>query len=114
MYAFLRDPKTDIKQDFYKGYLLHLITDYYFYNYYFNKELLEVIKNEDTFHSDFDCTNKLLEDKYQIELPENIKKYTGYKNESTKYINIQKLIDFIEDISNLKLEEEIEKINLNK
>lgn len=114
MYAFLRDPKTNIKQDFYKGYLLHLLTDYYFYNYYFNKELLEVIKNEDTFHSDFDCTNKLLEEKYQIELSENIKKYTGYKNESPKYINIQKLIDFIEEMSNLNLEEEIEKINSKK
>ena len=111
IYKFLQDSKIDIEQDFYKGYLLHLLTDYYFYNYYFNKELLEVIKNKDTFHSDFDCTNKMLEEKYEIELPESIKKFTGYKNEKTKYIDVQKLVNFIEQISEINLSEEIELIN---
>ncbi len=111
MYEFLHDSKVDISKDFYKGYLLHLLTDYYFYNYCFNKELLEVIKNEDTFHSDFDCINKMLEEKYQIELSENIKKYTGYKQDIPKYINTKKLIDFIEKMSELNLEEQIELIN---
>lgn len=111
MCKFLQDPKIDIKQDFYKGYLLHLLTDYYFYNYYFNKELLEVIKNKDTFHSDFDCTNKMLEERYGIELSENIKKYTGYKNKNPKYINTEKLIEFIEELSEINLNEQIELIN---
>ena len=114
MYAFLHDLKTDINSDFYKGYLLHLLTDYYFYNKYFNDELLEVIKNNDKFHSDFDCLNKMLEDKYNLELSESLKKYTGYKNSSPKYILPEKLINFIEDVSSMNLDEQINLINQYK
>ena len=53
----------------------------------------------------------MLEEKYEIELPESIKKFTGYKNEKTKYIDVQKLVNFIEKISEINLSEEIELIN---
>lgn len=107
---FLEDEKVDISKDFYKGYLLHLLTDYYFYNKYFNKELLEVIKNNDLFHYDFDCTNKMLEDKYDIVLSDNLKKFTGYSDGKPKYINPKKLLDFIEEVSSISLEKQIKSI----
>lgn len=114
IYKFLKDKNTDISKDFYKGYLLHLLTDYYFYNDYFNKELLEVIKNNDLFHYDFDCTNKMLENKYNIILPNNLKKFTGYSNGKPKYINPNKLIDFIEKVSDMSLEKQIKNIKTNE
>ena len=110
---FLEDSTVDITKDFFKGYLLHLLTDYYFYNKYFNKEFRQVIKNKDRFHYDFSCTNKMLEEKYGIELIEPLKKYTTYSNGKTKYLDIQKLINFIEELSSIDLQKHIENIKSN-
>lgn len=112
IYEFLHDSNVDINKDFYKGYLLHLLTDYYFYNKYFNKEFLELIQNNDKFHYDFDCINQVLEEKYELELTENLKKYTGYENDGVpKYLKLENVIDFIEDMSNIDLNEQIDIIN---
>ena len=106
---FLSEKDTDLNNDFYKGYLLHLLTDYYFYTKYFNKELLELIHNNDKFYYDYDCINKELEDRYNIEYIANTKKFTNYSNGEPKYLKLDKMINFIEDFSDIDLEQEIEK-----
>ena len=106
---FLIDSNTDFKKDFYKGYLLHLLTDYYFYTKYFNKELLDVIKNNDKFYYDYDCINKDLEDKYKITYIININKFVAYNVGVPKYLKLDKIINFIEDFSNINLKDEIKK-----
>lgn len=103
IYTFLIENKENMSKDFYKGYLLHLLTDYYFYNIYFNNELLEVIKNRDKFHYDFDCINKKIEEIYKIDLPINIKKYTGYTIGKPKYLKLDKVINFINEIGRIDL-----------
>lgn len=106
---FLSEKDTVLNNDFYKGYLLHLLTDYYFYTKYFNKELLELIHNNDKFYYDYDCINKELEDRYNIEYIANTKKFTNYSNGEPKYLKLDKMINFIEDFSDIDLEQEIEK-----
>ena len=39
---FLEDENVDINQDYWKGYFLHLYTDYQFYNNHFNEEFEEM------------------------------------------------------------------------
>ena len=108
---FLNDSKIDMEQDYWKGYFLHLLTDYYFYNKHFQKELEEIAKNHDKFYHDYDCLNKALKEKYNIEILENIKKYMNiYNNEEPKYLKESNLIDFIEEISNMNIQDKIETI----
>ena len=105
---FLNDPNVDMLQDFWKGYFLHLLADHYFYNKYFYKEHQEIIKNDDRFYFDYDCLNKSLIERYKIDIPDNIKKYMNMYNEKPKYLNESKIIDFIEEISNMNIQEKIE------
>ena len=107
---FLNDSKVDIKQEFWKGYFLHLLTDHYFYNKYFKKEHQEIIKNNDRFYYDYDCLNKELIEEYHIQILENIKDYMNFYDEEPKYLKIDKLIDFIELISNMNIQDKIEVI----
>ena len=102
---FLNDPKVDLKKDYWKGYYLHLIVDHYFYNVRFKKETEEERKNGDGFYHDYDCLNSTLIDKYKINKIEKIEKYMNCKNDKTKYLNIEKIIEFIEEMSNINLDE---------
>lgn len=105
---FLQDTKVDMKKDFWKGYFLHLITDHYFYNKYFKKEHQEMIKNNDRFYYDYDCLNKSLIEKYNINVLENIKKFMNMYDEKPKYLTEDKVVNFIDEISNMNLQEKIE------
>ena len=105
---FLEDSEIDITQDFWKGYFLHLLTDHYFYNKYFKEEYQEMVKNNDRFYYDYDCLNKRLIEKYEIEILDNIKKYMNMFDEEPKYLKESKVIDFIEEISNMKIQHKVE------
>lgn len=105
---FLEDSEIDITQDFWKGYFLHLLTDHYFYNKYFKKEHEEMMKNNDRFYYDYDCLNKMLIERYKIEVLDNIKKYMNMFDEEPKYLKENKVIEFIEEISNMKINDKVE------
>lgn len=107
---FLEDPKVEISKDYWKGYMMHLLTDYYFYNRYFKRELEEIIKNNEKFYDDYDCLNYELIVKYKIEILDNIKKYMKIQNKNCepKYLKKDKVIDFIEEISSMDLEKIVE------
>lgn len=110
---FLNDLKIDIKQDYWKGYFLHLLTDHYFYNKdkYFKQEHQEMVKNNDRFYYDYDCLNKKLIEKYEIEIFDNIRKYMNIYEGEPKYLKETKIIDFIEQISNMNIQDKIKIIN---
>lgn len=110
---FLKDSSVDINKDYWKGYLLHLLTDFYFYNKTFLNECLEIKKNNDNIYYDYDCLNKDLIEQYQIILLKNIEKYINFIDSKPKYLNKYKIINFIEQISNLNLDDQI-KIILEK
>lgn len=63
---------NEINDDFNKGYFLHLVTDYLFYNRfldYFSKDI----------YNDYDILNKTLEEKYNVKIPEEVKNKVFYK-----------------------------------
>ena len=91
---FLKDERVDINQDFWKGYCLHLLTDYYYYNKIFTREIQEAIKNKDNFYNDYDCLNKTLIEKYKLSILDNIKKYMYEIDGEPKYLKIDKIIRF--------------------
>lgn len=114
---YLKD--NDINSDYQKGIFLHLITDYLFFNNFFDNDYLETISYEefckDLYYS-YEITNQYLEEKYKInyenfetEINNNIKKDKKEKNaggEKRKDIlPVYKLDKFIEYVSNISLEE---------
>ena len=92
---FLDDNKID--DDFNKGYFLHLVTDYLFYNRfldYFSKDI----------YNDYDILNKTLEEKYNVKIPEKVKGKVFHETGEPKILNLESVIEFIEKTSEYKLE----------
>ena len=113
---FLGDHKVDINNDYWKGYFLHLLTDYEFYLKYFKEETEELIKNKDKYYYDYDCLNKYLMEKFDIDKYEyeRIANCISLKDDKPKYLKKEKIISFIENLSDIKLEEIIEKVKKGK
>lgn len=101
----------NINTDFNKGYLLHLICDEAFYNYYFINETKYTYENNTDFYNDYDCTNKdimkYLKNEY---VPNEVFKFIKIKDGQPKILKINKIIEFIDRLSNITLEEQINSI----
>ena len=69
-------------------------------------EMKKAKENKDKFYNDYDCTNKELIEKYNIKIIDKIKKYMSCIEEKPKYLKIDKVNKFIEDMANLNLEEQ--------
>ena len=110
--AFLEDPKVNMSEDYWKGYFIHLQTDDQFYLHYFKKETEVLIKNNDFYYEDYDCLNKSLIKRYHIEkeIEETIGEYIHYIPGKPKYLKEDKVIAFIDEISNPEIEEMIKKV----
>lgn len=114
--AFLNENKIDT--DYMKGTFLHLITDYLFYNDFFEKDyLLNISYDEfcqDLFYS-YDLTSNYIEEKYDVDLSglveaivmkrEKVKKEKISKQSEKNILDIIKLDKFIEKVSRIDLEE---------
>ena len=108
---------NNIDNDYDLGIFLHLVTDYIFFNHFFDKEYINNTKyhdfNNDLYHS-YDNTDNYVYDKYSINYP-NLNEIIinciskARKNKNTNYNNgkdiipIDKLDNFIEYISNIDL-----------
>lgn len=104
---FLKDSKVDLNKAYWKGYFIHLLTDHYFDKTYFHKEIKKAKENEDKFYTDYDCLNKIIIKKYNIEMIEDIKRHMNCIEDKPKYLNIDNVIKFIEDMSNMNLEQQV-------
>ncbi len=102
----------DINSDYGKGYFLHVLTDYIFYNYSFKKEVVYVRSHDlKTFYHDYDCTNKFLIEKYNItNIPDKAKKWTGYLDEEPVYLKFDRLTKFIDFVASKKISDQIKKV----
>lgn len=89
----------DIKIDFDKGYFLHLVTDYLFYNKFLEKFSKQVI------HNDYDILNAEIKNKFQVKIPKRIEDRICYKEGKTGILDLQKIIKFIKDVAKYDLEE---------
>ena len=90
--------ERDIKDSFNKGYFLHLVTDYIFYN-----KLLDCY-SKDIIYNDYDILNKTIITKYNVKIPEKVKKFAGYAEGKTKILHLEDVIEFIDKVSSFILE----------
>lgn len=66
--------KNNLDSDYNKGYLLHLIIDYLFYNRFLNEFSEEL-------YCDYNKLNKFLIERYHItDIPPEIQNYIGFEN----------------------------------
>ena len=91
---FLQD--NEINNSYMRGYFLHLITDYLFYNKYLEKFTKDI-------YNDYDILNKRLIEKYNVVLPVNIQNNVFYKEGETKILTMELAIKIIDEISDLNL-----------
>lgn len=93
--AFLDDKKLDT--DFNKGYFLHLVTDYLFYNRYltaFSKDI----------YNDYDVSNDDIVNKYHIIIPEKAKRRITENKHEYKLVDLEFFYKVIDEISEYDLE----------
>lgn len=104
LYKFLQEHKLDTS--FNRGYFLHLLTDYLFYNKYitcFSKDI----------YNDYDILNKTLMHKYNVILPEKIKDCVFFKeNLNLKILSLDLVYQLIEEISQMDLDKIAEDVRL--
>ncbi len=91
---FLQD--NEINNSYMRGYFLHLITDYLFYNKYLEKFSKDI-------YNDYDILNKRLIEKYNVVLSENVQNNVFYKEGETKILTMELAIKIIDEISDLNL-----------
>lgn len=121
---FLSENKID--NDYTRGVFLHLITDYLFFNDFFDSEYIEKISYDkfikDLYYS-YDICNEYLQNKYDLNLTTfknkidmNIKKDKTEKkalqneHELKNILEYKKLDNFIENLSNIDLKKYSERI----
>ena len=88
--------KNEIDNDYNKGYFLHLVTDYIFYN-----KFLECFSKD--IYNDYDILNKTLQDKFNVIVPKSVKEKVFYKEGKTVILEQEKVIKFIEEVSDYNL-----------
>lgn len=100
LYNFLKE--NDLKDSFKRGYFLHLLTDYLFYNKYLDRCSKDI-------YNDYDILNRKLIEKYKVKLPEKIKKYVFFKDDldglQLKILTYALACKLIDDISNMQLDD---------
>ena len=88
--------ENEIEDDDNKGYFMHLVTDYLFYNKFldcFSKDI----------YNDYDILNLKLQERFNIKLPNMIRDKVFYKDGETKILELDSVLKFIDDTSNYKL-----------
>ena len=122
---YLKDNK--VETDFEKGVFLHLLTDYLFFNEFFEKGYIRNITYQEfviNLYYTYECTNSYIDKKYNIDLSvygDKLKKNIE-KNKKEKNINEdldydrklifteKKLDEFIEKVSSIDIKEVVSKI----
>ena len=87
---FLEENK--INSSYMEGFFLHLVVDYLFYNQYFTNCTKEI-------YNDYDILNDELIEKYNITMPEEVKKFINPQKGELKILERDKLDKMISEIS---------------
>ena len=101
LYEFLKENK--LESSFKRGYFLHLLTDYLFYNKYIDRM-------SSAMYNDYDILNKILIEMYEVKLPECVKSSVLFKEGDLVILSLELVERMISDISDIdldKLEKEI-------
>lgn len=84
--------------DYNRGYLLHLIADYLFYNNFLDNWKPEI-------YDDYSILNRDLIERYSIKVPEEVKKDAEFKEGKLSILEYDSVIEFIETTAKIQLEE---------
>lgn len=101
LYDFLKE--NEIDNSFKRGYFLHLLTDYLFYNKYIDTMSKDM-------YIDYDILNKSLMEKYKVILPEKIKDSVYFKEGDLKILSREIVEKMIEDISLMDIDKIAEEV----
>lgn len=92
---FLKENSID--NAFNRGYFIHLVTDYLFYNKYLEKFSKDI-------YQDYDIINRQLINKYSVNLPKEVKDKVFFIEGQTKILSYTLACKVIDEISNLDLD----------
>ena len=98
---FLKENK--LEDSYKRGYFLHLVTDYLFYNKY-----LDIFTKD--IYNDYDILNKFLIEKYNVKIPSKVQDKVFSKEGETKILTkelAEKVIDEISALDLKQIEKEI-------
>lgn len=95
LYKFLKENKID--NSFTRGYFLHLLTDYLFYNKYITCFSSDI-------YNDYDILNLSLINKYNVNLPEKIEDKVFFKKGKLKILSHDIVEKLIKNISSMNLD----------
>ena len=104
VFEFLKVNK--INNSFNRGYFLHLLTDYLFYNRYIDHTSKDI-------YNDYDILNKRLIEKYNVKITKNIAKHASFKSGDLVIITEDLIDKLIRDISEMDIDEISSKIMKN-
>ena len=93
---FLKDNK--LNTSFNRGYFLHLVTDYIFYNKIFDTYSKDI-------YNDYDILNSTLIEKYHVKLPERINDKVFFKKGELKLLTLEKVEECIKLSSSMELDD---------
>ena len=99
--------EKDIDTDFNKGYFVHILTDYIFYNHFLEKFSPKYI------YRDYDILNGELEKEFNVKMPEKLEKNVPHMEGETVILKLEEVKDFIRKVGKYNLEE-IKKEVLNR
>ena len=108
LYEFAKANIDKMDHDFYKGYFLHLLTDFLFYKKHFVLPKAGIAS--EIIHNDYDILNSELLEKYKINIPEELQKYCNKKQGDPVYVKRAHIYECIEDCSSYNLEKLVRKI----
>lgn len=90
--------KNSLNSEYNQGYLLHLISDYLFYNKYL-KNFIDKF-SEEIYH-DYNKLNEFLMIKYHVQIPKEVESIVKFENGKPKILNSESICDFIEAIASI-------------
>lgn len=102
LYEYLKENKID--NAFNRGYFLHLLTDYLFYNHYIDRMTKDM-------YNDYDILNGLLMKKYNVILPEKVKNQVYFLEGELKILSLELVEKMIEEISNMDIDNIANEVN---
>ena len=101
MKKFLENNKID--NSFNRGKFLHLVTDYLFYNVYFDEFSVENFLKKQIYN-DYDILNEQIINKYNVKIPDIVKDSVFFKEGTTTVFNLELAYRIIDEVSNLDLD----------
>ena len=87
---------NSLDSEYNQGYFLHLITDYLFYNKFLKKFSNEIYR-------DYDKLNEFLINKYNLEIPSEIKSIVKFGQGEPKILNRESICKFIEVVASIDI-----------